>query len=141
MWDLSFHNSSLHPSIVSDGEVRLAHEVIDCPQEHILVSFDGNIVAGTGEQRTNRTTNWNGRTCDVFEWDDGKVDALTIDGVKAAANDVINNDQDRALAAVGGIHELPDYNWIRRHRHSYMLRFNEMLERGWGGSMGGKVSL
>lgn len=49
-----------------------------------------------------------------------RVDALTMDDVKAAANDVIN-DQDHALAAIGGIHELPDYNWIRRH--SYMLRY------------------
>ena len=43
-----------------------------------------------------------------------RVDALTMADVKAAANDVIN-DQDHALAAIGGIHELPDYNWIRRH--------------------------
>ncbi|CAM9869143.1 unnamed protein product, partial [Choristocarpus tenellus] len=31
------------------------------------------------------------------------------------------NDQDHALAAVGPIHELPDYNWIRRR--SYWLRY------------------
>ena len=50
-----------------------------------------------------------------------RVDALTMmDDVKSAANEVIN-DQDHALAAIGGIHELPDYNWIRRH--SYMLRY------------------
>lgn len=30
------------------------------------------------------------------------------------------NDQDHALAAVGPIHELPDYNWIRRR--SFWLR-------------------
>ena len=49
-----------------------------------------------------------------------RVDALTMADVKATAGEVIN-DQNHALAAIGGIHELPDYNWIRRH--SYMLRY------------------
>jgi processing peptidase subunit beta len=49
-----------------------------------------------------------------------RVDALDMADVKSAASEVIN-DQDHALAAIGGIHELPDYNWIRRH--SYMLRY------------------
>ena len=49
-----------------------------------------------------------------------RVDTLTIDNIKAAADEVIN-DQDHALTAIGGIHELPDYQWIRRH--SYMLRY------------------
>jgi processing peptidase subunit beta len=48
-----------------------------------------------------------------------RVDALTMADVKATAGEVIN-DQNHALTAIGGIHELPDYNWIRRH--SYMLR-------------------
>ena len=50
-----------------------------------------------------------------------RVDALTMADVKAAANSVID-DQDHALAAIGGIHELPDYNWIRRH--SFMLWYS-----------------
>ena len=49
-----------------------------------------------------------------------RVDALTMADLKTTAGEVIN-DQDHALAAIGGIHELPDYNWIRRH--SYMLRY------------------
>jgi len=49
-----------------------------------------------------------------------RIDAITVDDIKATATKVIN-DQDHALAAVGGIHELPDYNWIRRH--SYYLRY------------------
>ena len=49
-----------------------------------------------------------------------RVNALTMADVKAMAGEVINN-QNHALTAIGGIHELPVYNWIRRH--SYMLRY------------------
>ena len=49
-----------------------------------------------------------------------RIDAITTADIKATAAKFIN-DQDHALAAVGGIHELPDYNWIRRH--SYYLRY------------------
>ena len=51
-----------------------------------------------------------------------RVDALTMADVKVAANDDDDDDQDRALAAIGNIHELPDYNWIRRH--SFMLWYS-----------------
>ena len=49
-----------------------------------------------------------------------RVNALTMVVVKATPGEV-TNDQNHALAAIGRIHELPDYNWIRRH--SYMLRY------------------
>lgn len=49
-----------------------------------------------------------------------RVDAVSVSDVKAVADQVIN-DQDHALAAVGPLHELPDYNWIRRR--SYWLRY------------------
>jgi len=49
-----------------------------------------------------------------------RIDAITAEDVKATAAKFIN-DEDHALAAVGGIHELPDYNWIRRH--SFWLRY------------------
>lgn len=48
-----------------------------------------------------------------------RIDAITADDVKATAAHVVN-DQDHALAAIGPIHGLPDYNWIRRR--SYWLR-------------------
>ena len=40
--------------------------------------------------------------------------------VKATAGEVIN-DQNHVLVAMGGIRQLLDYNWIRRH--FYMLRY------------------
>eukprot|EP00543_Licmophora_paradoxa_P002599 CAMPEP_0202459336 /NCGR_PEP_ID=MMETSP1360-20130828/34764_1 /ASSEMBLY_ACC=CAM_ASM_000848 /TAXON_ID=515479 /ORGANISM="Licmophora paradoxa, Strain CCMP2313" /LENGTH=429 /DNA_ID=CAMNT_0049080353 /DNA_START=152 /DNA_END=1441 /DNA_ORIENTATION=+ len=49
-----------------------------------------------------------------------RIDAVTTADIRATAAKFIN-DQDHALAAVGGIHELPDYNWIRRH--SYWVRY------------------
>lgn len=49
-----------------------------------------------------------------------RINAVTVDDIKATAAKVIH-DQDHALAAVGGIHELPDYTWTRRH--SYWLRY------------------
>lgn len=49
-----------------------------------------------------------------------RIDAISEADIKATAAQIIN-DKDHALAAVGGIHELPDYNWIRRH--SYYLRY------------------
>lgn len=45
-----------------------------------------------------------------------RIDAVTPEDVKATAKKVIN-DNDHALAAVGPIYELPDYNWIRRRSH------------------------
>jgi len=49
-----------------------------------------------------------------------RIDAISTDDVKATANKFIN-DEDHALAAVGPIFELPDYNWIRRrsYHHRY----------------------
>uniref|UniRef100_A0A6U4JTZ3 Peptidase M16 C-terminal domain-containing protein n=1 Tax=Phaeomonas parva TaxID=124430 RepID=A0A6U4JTZ3_9STRA len=49
-----------------------------------------------------------------------RVDALTTAELKKAAFDVLS-DQEHALAAVGPIYELPDYNWIRRR--SFWLRY------------------
>lgn len=49
-----------------------------------------------------------------------RVDAVTTASVREAAMIHIN-DKDHALAAIGPIFELPDYNWIRRR--SYWVRY------------------
>ncbi len=49
-----------------------------------------------------------------------RIDALTTEDIKKTANKIIN-DEDHALAAIGPIYELPDYNWIRRR--SYWQRY------------------
>ena len=109
---------------VMPNMVRLAHGVSDeefarakiALKTQILGAYDGDAVVVGEIARQLQTT---GRVMSLAEMI-ARVDALTMDDVKAAANEVIN-DQDHALAAIGGIHELPDYNWIRRH--SYMLRY------------------
>mmetsp|Transcript_18950 Transcript_18950/g.26741 ORF Transcript_18950/g.26741 Transcript_18950/m.26741 type:complete len:304 (-) Transcript_18950:1627-2538(-) len=109
---------------VMPNMVRLAHGISDeefarskiSLKTQILSAYDGDIAVGEEMARQIQTI---GRVMPLAEMF-ARVDALTMDDIKAAANDVIN-DQDHALAAIGGIHELPDYNWIRRH--SYMLRY------------------
>lgn len=49
-----------------------------------------------------------------------RIDAITLDDVRLTADKYLN-DEDHVLAAVGPLHELPDYNWIRRR--SYWHRF------------------
>lgn len=109
---------------VMPNMVRLAHGISDeefarskvALKTQILSAYDGDIVVGEEMAKQIQTI---GRVMPLVEMME-RVDALTIDDIKAAANEVIN-DQDHALAAIGGIHELPDYNWIRRK--SYMLRY------------------
>uniref|UniRef100_A0A7R9WFN6 Mitochondrial-processing peptidase subunit beta n=1 Tax=Pseudictyota dubia TaxID=2749911 RepID=A0A7R9WFN6_9STRA len=48
-----------------------------------------------------------------------RIDAVDADAVKDAARMFIE-DKDIAVAAHGHIHELPDYNWLRRR--TYWLR-------------------
>ena len=104
--------------------VRLAHGISDeefvraklALKTQIFMMFDGDIAAGEEVARQLQVL---GRTLSMAEMVT-RVDALTMEDLKKTASEVIN-DQDHALAAIGGIHELPDYNWIRRH--SYMLRY------------------
>ena len=104
--------------------VRLAHGISDeelaraklALGASICSSYDGDVVSGETMAAQVQTI---GRVVPLSEAL-ARADALTMADVKAAAGEVIN-DQDHALAAIGGIHELPDYNWIRRH--SYMLRY------------------
>ncbi len=49
-----------------------------------------------------------------------RIDAITTSDIKATATTFFN-DEDHALAAIGPIHGLPDYNWIRRR--SYWIRY------------------
>lgn len=109
---------------VMPNMVRLAHGISDeefakakaALTTQILSAHDGDIALGEATAQQIQTI---GRVMPLAEMI-ARVDALTMDDVKAAASEVIN-DQDHALAAIGGIHELPDWNWIRRH--SYMLRY------------------
>ena len=45
-----------------------------------------------------------------------RIDAVDATAVKGAA-ELFINDRDVVLSAIGPIHELPDYNWLRRRTH------------------------
>ena len=104
--------------------VHLAHGISDKELPHarlvlkasICSSYDGDVVSGETMAAQILTI---GRVMPLAEAL-ARVDALTMANVKATAGEVIN-DQNHALMVIGGIHELPDFNWIRRH--SYMLRY------------------
>jgi mitochondrial-processing peptidase subunit beta len=108
---------------VMNNLVRLVHDPSEEEVERaklslksiMLMGLDGhsNVAEDIGRQMLNygrRLT-----PAEIFT----RIDAITVDDIKATAAKVIN-DQDHALAAVGGIHEMPDYNWVRRH--SYWIR-------------------
>lgn len=82
----------------------------------MLMGLDGNSNVAEDIGRQLLTYGRRMKPAEIFS----RIDAVQISDIKATAAKVIN-DQDHALAAVGGIHELPDYNWIRRH--SYWLRY------------------
>jgi len=82
----------------------------------MLMGLDGNSNVAEDIGRQLLTYGRRMTPAEIFS----RIDSISVDDIKATAGKVIN-DQDHALAAVGGIHELPDYNWIRRH--SYYLRY------------------
>ncbi len=105
--------------------VRLAHSIsneeLPCATKlalkaSICSSYDCDVVSGETMAAQIQTIGCVMPLAEAL----ARVNALTMADVKAMAGEVIN-DQNHALVAIGGIHELPDYNWIRRH--SYMLRY------------------
>ena len=108
---------------VTSNMVRLVHKVSDEEVERaktqlkasMLMQLDGhaNVAEDIGRQLLTY-----GRRLTMAETFT-RIDAISTDDIKATAGMFIN-DKDHALAAIGPIHELPDYNYIRRR--SYWLR-------------------
>ena len=107
-----------------DNLVRLCHSVTDEEVERaktqlkaqMIMNLDSfsSIADDIGRQMLSYGRRMS--SAEVF----ARIDALTTDDIKKTANKIIN-DEDHALAAIGPIYELPDYNWIRRR--SYWQRY------------------
>jgi len=102
---------------LTNNLVRLCHNVTDQEVEraktqlkaNMLMQLDSfsNIAEDIGRQML--TYGRRMSSAEVF----ARIDAITTCDIKATANKIIN-DEDHAMAAIGPIFEVPDYNWIRR---------------------------
>uniref|UniRef100_A0A7S0STA1 mitochondrial processing peptidase n=1 Tax=Chromulina nebulosa TaxID=96789 RepID=A0A7S0STA1_9STRA len=107
-----------------DNLVRLCHEVTDEEVERAKVQLKANLLtqldnfSSITEDIGRQILTYGRRvsTAETF----ARIDSLTTKDIRSTANHFIN-DEDHALAAVGPIFELPDYNWIRRR--SYWHRY------------------
>eukprot|EP00538_Stauroneis_constricta_P004623 CAMPEP_0119561226 /NCGR_PEP_ID=MMETSP1352-20130426/17040_1 /TAXON_ID=265584 /ORGANISM="Stauroneis constricta, Strain CCMP1120" /LENGTH=477 /DNA_ID=CAMNT_0007609389 /DNA_START=4 /DNA_END=1437 /DNA_ORIENTATION=+ len=109
---------------VMNNLIRLVHQVSDAEVERakvslkamMLMNLDGN--NNVAEDIGRSLLNYGRRMtpAEIFS----RIDAVTTSDIRATASKFFN-DQDPAIAAVGGIHELPDYTWFRRH--TYWLRY------------------
>ncbi|CAM9537216.1 unnamed protein product [Phaeothamnion confervicola] len=103
-----------------DSLVRLCHEISDDEVAIAKNQFKTNLLLQTaGGEATaldiGKQMLSYGRKVTAAEMF-SRIDALTTADLKKTASTFIN-DQDHALAAIGTIHELPDYNWIRRRSY------------------------
>jgi processing peptidase subunit beta len=107
-----------------DNLVRLCHNVTDEEVDRAKTQLKANMLmnldsfAQTAEDIGRQMLTYGRRMSPAETF--ARIEAITTADVKATANKFIN-DEDHALAAVGPIFELPDYNWIRRR--SYWHRY------------------
>jgi len=107
-----------------DNLVRLCHNVSEQEVERAKTQLKANMLMNldsfsqTCEDIGRQMLTYGRRMSPAETF--ARIDALSVQDVKATANKFIN-DEDHALAAIGPIYELPDYNWIRRR--SYWHRY------------------
>jgi processing peptidase subunit beta len=109
---------------IMNNLIRLVHSPSDAEVERAKVSLKAAMLMNmdghnnVAEEIGRSLLNYGRRMtpAEIFS----RIDAVTTSDIQATAGKFFN-DQDHALAAVGGIHELPDYQWFRRH--TYWLRY------------------
>jgi len=109
---------------ILESMVRMVHKTTDEEVERaktnlkatMLMSLDGSSPVCEDIGRQMLTYGRRLTPAEVF----ARIDAVDAAAVRACADEVIN-DQEVAIAAVGPIAELPDYNFMRRR--TYWLRY------------------
>jgi len=109
---------------VMNNLVRLVHDVSDEEVERakltlkatMLMGLDGHSSVAEDIGRQLLTYGRRMTPAEIFS----RIDAVSSADIRATAAKFIN-DEDHAMAAVGGIHELGDYVWFRTS--SYWLRY------------------
>ena len=106
------------------AQVRLAYEVTEGELDRAKLAFRAELAAELATPagacaRVGRATQLFGAPMAPNELL-AAVDDVNVDDVKKCAYDHIH-DCDHALSAIGPIHELPDYNWLRTasYTHAY----------------------
>lgn len=102
--------------------VRLCYDVTEVELSRAKLAFKTKLAANCADPETTLATVASTFTTMGIPLSPAelaaRVDAVKLEDVKKTAYKFIH-DNDHALAAVGPLHELPDYNWVRTASYNY----------------------